>query len=135
MDPATKKPVGVFTAESFGLSKSGRANIEEYMQICSKLYQSLTGQSLMDQKGLVQVLKPPVSWSGVVARVHLFFDRLLCTKKIGQSGPAITSANFSKAVWRKFSEVAPTVQNGAKPFLVFIQDIDKQALPALPVPH
>ena len=65
--------------------------------------------------------KSPVSWPGVVARVHLFFDRLLCTKKIGQSGPAITSANFSKAVWRKFSEVAPTVQNGAKPFLVFIQ--------------
>ena len=108
------------------------------MQICSKLsklYQSLTGHSLVDQKGLVQVLNPPVSWPGVVARVHLFFDRLLCTKKIGQSGPAITSANFSKAVWRKFSEVAPTVQNGAKPFLVFIQDIDKQALPALPVPH
>ena len=31
MDPATKKPAGVFTAESFRLSKSGRTNIEEYM--------------------------------------------------------------------------------------------------------
>lgn len=120
MDPATKKPVGVFTAESFGLSKSGRTNIEEYMQICSKLNPSLTGHSLMDQTGLVQVLGPPKNICLVKVWAHHSSTACFAPKKlVSQVQPSLLPIFQNKSGLAKVLRGCPNCSEWGEALLGF----------------
>lgn len=102
------------------------------MVVCEKLYRTLTGKPLCDRSGLVCSHK--IRWCEVIARTPLYFDLILCAKKLGKPSPQLTSAQYSRSVWCKFADIAPTAENTAKPFLNFILAVDKHAPRALPVP-
>ena len=128
-------PASIYTVDGFSNSQAGRRRISEYLEVCGQLYRDLTQKNLADENGYIRLKSHgAMRWADIVARCPDYFVTMLLTKKIsGGKSSSLTAAQFSRAVWQKYNEIAPTKRNGTEKFLNFLKDVDDVAPKSLPV--
>ncbi|CAE6957706.1 unnamed protein product [Symbiodinium sp. CCMP2592] len=124
-----------YTISSFAPTKSGKDNIERYMDCCRRMWEKLKGRPMLDSSGVpifMAKVKNPPTWSQLLARVFAYFDATIRGKKAGESkAPSVSADDFSKAVYSKFQFVAPVEEAGRWiEFLHSVHSISPQVLPS-----